>query len=85
MPDEPRIYLTGMKPIGEMAREELIEEIMINQRGQAEKLDIKNLRACVAGFRVEEAKQRIYTEAGIVEQPGFFGTVLREADTDDDD
>lgn len=82
--DEPRVYLTGMALIGEMSREELIEEIMFHQRKTAETLTIKDLRANVANFRVQEMKKRIYSEAGMIEQQSIFGTSIVPEDSDDD-
>lgn len=75
-------FPVGFKIIKEMSREELIDEIMDNQRAQAEEMETVNLRATVASSRIAEASRRIKAEAGIEMEGGLFGTTVREVDED---
>lgn len=74
----------GIKVIKEMTREELIEEIITNQRAQAEAMDMKFLRANVVQFRIAEATKRIQAESGLKLESGLFGTTVSEADDADE-
>lgn len=75
----------GFKIIKEMTREELITEIVDNQRAQAEAMDNSRLRHIVADFRITEMTKRIHTEAGFKSIPGLLGGVVAEDDEDGED
>ncbi len=62
----------GLAPINEMNVNALIEEIMHEQFKALHKFDVDRLRAMVAQIRVSQSKARIYREAGITENRGFW-------------
>lgn len=66
--------------IGEMTKEELIEEILANQRETLESHDIGNLKGLVVNMRLESVKQRLIEEAGLKVTPGLFGGIMEEKD-----
>lgn len=74
-------FPTGIKFIKEMSREELVEEIITNQRAQLDEMDVNMLRHHVADFRIKEATKRIHLEAGLKVVPGILGGMV----VDDDD
>lgn len=77
-------FPTGIKFIKEMTREELIDEILVNQRAQLEEMDLNGLRHHVADFRIREATKRIHTEAGLKHVAGILGGMVVPEDEDDD-
>jgi hypothetical protein len=74
----------GFKIIKEMTREELIGEILDNQRAAAEELDLSTLRHHVADFRIAEMTKRIHKEAGLKQVPGPFGMGVISEDKDNE-
>lgn len=73
-------FPVGIKVIKEMTREELIQEIEINQRAQLEAMELKYLRANVVNFRIAEATKRIKAEAGLRIEDGVFGQSVSDED-----
>lgn len=78
-------FPTGIKFIKEMSREELIEEVIYNQRAQLAEMKVVELRHVVADFRVKEATKRIHAEAGLKSTPGILGMNFVSEDEEADD
>jgi hypothetical protein len=78
---DENIKIFGMKPIKEMTRDELIDEIIETNRVDMVKMELFQLRANVAQLRLSDYKNRLLKEAGLVEGPmGVMGMM----ETDDD-
>lgn len=77
-------FPTGIKPIGEMTRAELVEEIITNQRAQLDEMKNAKLKHLVADFRIAEATKRIHKEAGLSVANGIFGPVTMEDGSEED-
>jgi hypothetical protein len=75
----------GFKIIKEMTREELIQEVVDNQRAVAEELPDSRLRHIVADFRIAEATKRIHAEAGLRQVQGPLGMMVTSEDDEDED
>lgn len=70
MTDNSQLY--GFKLIGEMEREELIEEIAGQQRNQLDKMNIEQLKSIVVDYRTTMYRHRLVDEAGFNDdQPGI--------------
>ena len=77
-------FPVGFKIIKEMTKNELIEEIIENQRVQCQEMELKQLRHVVADFRIKEATKRIHAEAGFITKPGILGGLYAEEEDDDE-
>lgn len=62
---EDNTYVPGFSVIGEMTREQLIEEIMNHQRAQVNEMPLDHLKQIVIMFRVDEVKKRLFKEANM--------------------
>lgn len=78
-------FPTGIKFIKEMSKEELIEEVVTNQRAQLDEMKINQLRHLVADFRIQEATKRIHIEAGLKVTPGIFGGMVTSDEEEDNE
>lgn len=78
-------FPTGIKIIKEMTREELIEEVIVNQRAQLAEMKTSKLRHLIADFRIQEATKRIHKEAGFKTVPGMLGGLtIQDEDADEE-
>jgi len=71
------------KPIKDMSKEELVDEIVADWRTKLIEEDITNLKKNVIGGRVESLQKRLLKEAGLKIEPGhwpFSGPKLLEDD-----
>lgn len=64
----------GFSIIGEMSKEQLIDEIVEHQRKAMRLLEIEQLKAHVIDFRMAETRKRLEEEAGIRVHHGILGT-----------
>ena len=55
----------GFKIIGEMSKEELIDEILSINRSLLSSAELDNLRLAVIRYRLEEVQVRLVAESGI--------------------
>lgn len=55
----------GIAIIGEMSREDLIEEILLAQRGNLMSCELDQLRRFVVQLRIHAYSRRLNTEAGV--------------------
>lgn len=62
---EDNTYVPGFSVIGEMTREQLIEEIINQQRSQVNEMPLDHLKQLVIMFRVDEVKKRLFKEANM--------------------
>lgn len=62
---EDNTYVPGFSVIGEMTREQLIEEIINQQRAQIIEMPLDYLKQLVIMFRVDEVKKRLFKEANM--------------------
>lgn len=64
----------GIGLIGEMSRQDLIEEIILAQRGNLATCTADQLKHFVVQLRMHNYHKRLMTEAGIDDEPrGLFG------------
>ncbi len=75
-------YLTGFKLIKEMTKAELIDEIILINRGRLEKDDEVTLRTYVANNRIAQYREKLMTEAGLKETGTFMGNSIVAEDDD---
>ncbi|HEY6022097.1 MAG TPA: hypothetical protein VIY48_20185 [Candidatus Paceibacterota bacterium] len=68
--------MIGFKIIGEMSKEDLIEEILAAQRAKLTATDVSALKVAVINHRVEATRDALVVEAGLTVQSGPFGTTL---------
>lgn len=74
----------GFKLIGEMSREELIEELVSYQRKILLAQDDACLRAYIVNNRLERTKERLMREAGLKEQrTGIFSSYVEDDHSED--
>lgn len=57
----------GLAFIGEMNRNDLIEEIMLAQRGWLAECSVEQLRQFVVTLRMQSVRKRLHAEAGITD------------------
>lgn len=74
--------MTGFQIIGEMTKEELLEEIIAHQRMHLDGMNIDNLRRSVIQIRLEEYQARLFAEAGVSRPQGILG-FLNSGDDDE--
>jgi len=72
--------MMGFKIIGEMTREELVDEIMHFQRRIMEEQDTADLKSLIIDFRLAETRKRLEKEAGIKITQGLLGRTIQEDD-----
>lgn len=70
--------MMGFKIIGEMSREELVDEIMLFQRKIMEEQPTNDLKALIIDFRLAETRKRLEKEAGIKIQQGLLHRHIEE-------
>lgn len=64
----------GIAIIGEMSRQDLVEEIILGQRGNLASCSVEQLRQFVVQLRMHAYHKRLMAEAGVDDEPrGLFG------------
>lgn len=77
--------IIGFKFLGNMNKEELIEELLATYRVQLSTQDIEHLKVNVINARMEEFKNRLLIEAGLAKRGSFFGVDVIEPEENDND
>lgn len=72
--------MNGFNFLSDMTREELIDEIMENQREIAQTYSDDQLKAAVIEYRVNATRRRLEAEAGIKVTRGLFGDSITSED-----
>lgn len=65
--------LSGISLIGEMSKEDLIEELTAQWRSDLSTKDMKELKQMVIMVRIQNIKERMIKEAGLKLSSGVFG------------
>jgi len=74
----PNTDITGFAIIKDMCKEDLIDEILANQRKHLLTCEVADLKGSVVAYRVERYKESLISEAGIKVTPGIFGSAKVE-------
>jgi len=80
--DKENVNIFGIKPIAEMTKDELIEEIIEVNRVELLKMELPPLKANVTQLRLTDYKQRLLKDAGLRETG--LGIIAIEDSSDDD-
>ena len=64
----------GIALIGQMSRQDLIEEIILGQRGNLASCSVDQLRRFVIQLRMRAVHERLHAEAGISDGDSWFGS-----------
>lgn len=80
---EAEFDLNGIKIIGEMSKQELIDELMNVQRSLLEETGMEQLKRHVINYRLAAFQRRLVAEAGI--EPITLRGLLGWKEDEDDD
>lgn len=79
------VPLTGFMPIGDMTREELINECLAHHRVTCETVPVNELKNAIINSRLADFQRRLITEAKLDPPTGFFGMLGGSSPIDTDD
>lgn len=77
--------LSGIRLIGEMSKDDIIEELTTAWRKDLSKKDITELKQMIIAVRIQRIQDRMIEEAGLVKHTGFLGTHFHEKDEENED
>lgn len=77
--------LSGIKLIGEMTTEEIIDELTDQWRKDLRGKEVSELKQMLIAVRIDRIQTRMIEEAGLVKHRGIFGTHLHEKGEFDND
>ncbi len=75
-------FVTGLKIIREMSKEEIIDELMEAQRVAMIKRELGDLKAELISYRLAVVRKRMIEEAGMEEHQGAWGSHLSDKKDD---
>lgn len=68
------------KKIAEMTKDEMIDEILNEQRVMLAENDLPTLKAMIVDFRLMDARKKLEADAGITIQRSIFGATAEDAE-----
>lgn len=77
-------YNVGMKVIGEMSKEDLIDELIIGYRERMAEQSVKELKNNVISMRMDGIRNRLYNEAGFKPAQTILGGLIELPGEDDE-
>lgn len=72
--------MLGFSLINEMSKDQLIDEFLLHQRKELEKMEMPILKGQIITIRVNAYRERLEKEAGVSLHQGIFGTHVEETD-----
>lgn len=77
--------LSGIRLIGEMSKDDIIEELISQWRKDLTEKDMMELKKMVIAVRMHHIQDRMIKEAGLKQTPGFLGFPTLTEENDDNE